>query len=72
MNEVRVDLLHASNGRARQQLHDLDQVLKKHGIPALRELAAQRCKRSNCGTVCLCGPCHARKALEVLDPEWRP
>ena len=47
-------------------------VIEKHVIPALRGLARVRCKRSNCGTVCFCEPCHARKALEQLDPTWRP
>jgi len=47
-------------------------VIQRHAIPALRALAIKRCVRSNCGTVCLCDPCHARKALETLDPTWRP
>lgn len=47
-------------------------VVQKHVLPALRDLARERCRRSNCGTVCLCAPCHARKALEMLDPTWRP
>lgn len=42
-----------------------------HVIEALQGVAAKKCHRRNCGTVCLCGPCHARKALEVLDPDWR-
>lgn len=49
-----------------------DPIIVKHVIPALRGLARKRCHRSNCGTVCLCEPCHARKALAVLDPDWRP
>jgi len=44
----------------------------RHAIEALREMAKEFCRKSNCGSVCLCGPCHARKALEELDPEWRP
>jgi hypothetical protein len=48
------------------------EALRKHAIPALRDAAMQPCRRSNCGSVCLCMRCHARKALEVLDPEWRP
>lgn len=51
---------------------DVVVAIRKHALPALRGLARQRCKRSNCGTVCLCDACHARKALETLDPTWRP
>ncbi len=47
-------------------------VMRMHILPALRELAAKRCHRRNCGTACLCGPCHARKALDIVDPTWRP
>ncbi len=47
-------------------------VMRKHVIPALQDLATRPCKRSNCGTVCLCGACHAQKALATLDPTWRP
>lgn len=36
---------------------------------ALRWSARQRCKRNNCGTACLCGPCAARKALEYYGLE---
>ena len=50
----------------------MSEKLLQHVLEALRELASKRCKRRNCGTVCLCGPCHARKALKVLDPEWNP
>jgi hypothetical protein len=32
------------------------------------ELASKRCDKKNCGTVCLCGPCNARLALEWLAP----
>lgn len=46
--------------------------LDRHVKGALRYAAVQMCVRNNCGTVCLCGPCHARKALEIIDPEWRP
>lgn len=49
-----------------------DKVMQQHAIPALRALAKQRCNRKNCGTVCLCDSCHARVALETLDPKWRP
>jgi hypothetical protein len=41
--------------------------LQTHVMEALRDFARKPCHRSNCGTVCLCGSCHARKALEVLD-----
>jgi hypothetical protein len=45
---------------------------RQHMIEALRALARDKCSRNNCGTVCLCASCHARKALEFYDPEWRP
>ena len=45
---------------------------RRHVMEALRGLARKRCHKSNCGTVCLCDPCHARAALTELDPEWRP
>jgi len=45
---------------------------KRSMIEALHYLGKMRCKRSNCGTACLCAPCHARKALEHYDPTWRP
>lgn len=47
-------------------------VWKRHGIEALRAMARQPCRPDNCGTVCLCNSCHARKALETLDPGWTP
>jgi len=37
---------------------------RQHLIEAARWAARQRCIKKNCGTVCLCGPCHARAALE--------
>lgn len=45
--------------------------LRSHIIAALTAIASERwhgkgCKRSNCGTVCLCAPCHARVALEKM------
>ena len=51
---------------------DQETAIRRHAVPALRALAKTRCNRRNCGTVCLCDPCHARKALDVLDPAWRP
>jgi hypothetical protein len=42
-----------------------------HIIEALRWAADQTCKR-DCGTVCLCGPCHARVALSRLMPGFHP
>lgn len=41
---------------------------KRAAISALMELASKRCDKKNCGTVCLCGPCNARLALEWLAP----
>ena len=50
---------------------DQDDVMKKHIIPALTDIASAKwhgkgCRRHNCGTVCLCAPCHARVALEKM------
>lgn len=47
-------------------------AMKRFAIPALRALAAKPCYPDNCGTVCLCDPCLARKALETFDPTWNP
>lgn len=46
----------------------------QHAVEALRALASKRwhgpgCNKSNCGSVCFCGPCHARVALEKLVEE---
>jgi hypothetical protein len=41
-------------------------------LEAIRFAADQPCKRSNCGSVCLCGPCHGRRALAWLDPSHQP
>jgi ferredoxin len=49
-----------------------EKATRRHVIPALRDYAVHPCIEWNCGSVCLCGPCHARKALETLDPTWRP
>jgi hypothetical protein len=43
-----------------------------HLLEALRWASDQPCKPSNCGTVCLCGPCSARRSLALLDPAYRP
>ena len=40
---------------------------RRHMMEALRYLARKRCIKSNCGTVCLCAPCSARKALEFYE-----
>jgi ferredoxin len=50
----------------------LDMRTYRHVLEALRSLSYERCYYRNCGTVCLCGPCHAKAALAVLDPEWHP
>jgi hypothetical protein len=54
----------------------IERPLKKkerlHTLEALRYLARQSCIEDNCGSVCLCPPCHARAALSNLDPEWNP
>jgi hypothetical protein len=45
---------------------------EQHVLEALRYAALQPCIEHNCGTVCLCGPCHARKALELKgDVGWQ-
>ena len=38
-----------------------------HIVEALRGLVTQPCNRSNCGTVCLCASCHARRALPAME-----
>lgn len=43
-----------------------------HQREALRWAADQPCQPDHCGSVCRCGPCHAREALAVLDPDYRP
>lgn len=64
---------HEASVRVEAPVHQVsDPVIAKHVIPALRDAAAKACRRSNCGSVYLCMRCHARKALEVLDPTWRP
>lgn len=40
-------------------------------ILALRAFARERCNTRNCGTVCLCDSCHARRALDYYEPDWR-
>ena len=42
-----------------------------HVLEALRAFARFPCKRSDCGTVCLCGSCHARKALPEMERKYR-
>lgn len=41
---------------------------KRAAVGALRWLAKQHCRPRNCGSVCLCPPCDARLALEIMDP----
>lgn len=43
-----------------------------HILEAIRYAADRPCEPRNCGTVCLCGPCHARRALSFLDPSYQP
>jgi hypothetical protein len=40
---------------------------KSYMLEALRWAARKRCIKSNCGSVCLCGPCSAREALKHYD-----
>ncbi len=47
-------------------------TLFQHVLEALRSIASKKhhgkgCQVSNCGDVCLCGPCHARVALEMIE-----
>ena len=47
-----------------------DERVMWHALEALRGVASRGkgkkgCHRSNCGSVCLCPPCHARGALEL-------
>lgn len=46
--------------------HD-KRLARRHMMEALRYLAKKRCIKKNCGTVCLCAPCCARKALEFYE-----
>lgn len=83
--EARAGIWPFSDGEVMQAGFDLSDELTRRGltlrdfvtasrhmIEALRGIATERCNKRNCGTVCLCTPCHARRALEVYDPEWRP
>jgi len=38
-----------------------------HG--ALKGLARRPCRRSNCGTVCLCDSCAARRVLPLIEAQ---
>jgi hypothetical protein len=45
--------------------------LRTHVLAALQGIASERwhgrgCHRRNCGSACLCAPCHARVALEKM------
>lgn len=51
--------------------------LLSHIRAALESVASKSwhgkgCKKTNCGTVCLCGPCHARIALARLRAGEKP
>lgn len=54
------------------QRRPITQKTLRHVLEALRDAATKPCRRSNCGSVCLCMRCHARAALAELDPNWRP
>ncbi len=50
---------------------NIDKKTERHILEALQSIASEkwhgkRCHRSNCGTVCLCGACHARVALKRM------
>lgn len=55
-----------------EEVTQLYNLFIRHVVPALQDFGMKPCHRSNCGTVCLCGSCNARKALETLLPGWRP
>ena len=57
-------------GRLVGEIIRLNNVNRRHTIEALRYLSKEECIEYNCGTVCLCPPCHSRAALEILDPDW--
>lgn len=45
--------------------------LQRHILAALRGIASEKwhgrgCRKKNCGSTCLCTPCHARVALEKI------
>jgi hypothetical protein len=42
---------------------------ESHITTILSALAGQRCHQRNCGSVCLCEPCHARAALQHMSEE---
>jgi hypothetical protein len=50
----------------------LPRKILRHTLEALRDFAREPCRRSNCGSVCLCGPCHARAALPEVENEAAP
>lgn len=56
----------------------MDSKTWRHVREALEGIASKGrygrgCRRSNCGTACLCPPCHARVALERLrEPTTNP
>lgn len=41
-------------------------------MAVLHAAGARPCKPDNCGTVCLCDSCHARRALAYFEPDWNP
>jgi len=41
-------------------------------LEAIRWASDQPCKTRECGSVCLCGPCHARRSLAIIDPAYVP
>ena len=51
---------------------DVAKAFVAHVVEALRWASDQPCQPSNCGTVCLRGTCHARRAITWLDPEYKP
>lgn len=62
------DVVRSSEARRRRAA----KLAKSYMLEALRWAARRPCIKSNCGSVCLCGPCSARTALKHYDPKWRP
>lgn len=50
----------------RRLYRPLEKKLKAHVREALDFAARLPCHKSNCGSVCLCGSCHARRALALM------
>ena len=72
-DELTTKTLRASDyiGVERRTRKQYLKLMHSYRLEALRWAARQPCQPNNCGSVCLCGPCSARKALAHFDPSWR-